>query len=116
MLGHQGCHVVPRASVDERLIRFRVVALVVHEGEVLNVAHDALHPLADGGQGVWKLLGIDDITFVHLRIERNLAVPGHQQGEAKLTEVGPFLLGVAALGQDGAFIAAGDVGKEIVVS
>ena len=113
LAGHEGGHIVHGELVDQRLVVLGVVPLVVDQSEVLSWADHALHPLADGGERGGKPRGIHRIAFVDVRIPGDLSVPGHQQGQAALAQIEPFLLRVAPLGSRGALIAARQVGEKV---
>lgn len=112
VLGDSGGHRVPRASVDKRLVRFRGVPCVVDAGALRTVANAMFHALTHGGQSIWQLWGSDDLAFVYGRLERNMAVAGHQERQAARTQLRPCLLGVATRGQGRAVIPTGDGGKK----
>ena len=82
MLGQdEGGHIVHGELVDQRLIVLGVVALIVDEGEILlNLADQALHPLADGREGGGKSRGIHRITFVEVRVTGGFVRPGPRTG------------------------------------
>ena len=65
---NQRRHIVYRQGIDERLIGLGVVASIIDQGEVFNLADELLNALSDGRQGVGKLLGIDAEEAEHLGI------------------------------------------------
>jgi len=113
LAGHEGGHIVHGELVHQRLVMLGVVPFVVDQGEVLSLADDALHPLADSGERVGKPPGIHRIAFIDVRIQGNLPVPGHPQSQAELAQIEPFLLRVAPLGSRGALIATRQVGEKV---
>ena len=111
--GHERGDIVHRQRIDEGLIGLGVVAFIVHQCEALDLAHEWLKTLADGGQRVGTLLGIDLMACIDRGIERKLAVAGYQQGQTEWPEVRPLLLRVAALGEVGAEVIVGEIRKEV---
>ena len=103
----------PGSASTRGLSGLGVVALIVHERAVLALAHAGLQPLVAGGQRVGKPRGLDLLAIIDRRRERQRAVAGHQQGQTAWPEVRPRVRGVAALGEGGAAVIAGELRQAV---
>ncbi len=101
------------AGLDVGLVGCGVLAGVIDQRQVVAVGGQGSPPLHELGDDPGELGDVGPVAGIGVRTQGDAAVGGDHQTETDKTQVGPFLFGMAPLGDRGPVVGRVDVGREV---